>query len=144
VVRVEPKRILIVANQTAAGEHLKALVKEKMNEGPCSFTVLVPATPGSEHLTWTEGEARAIAEQRMNDAVSGIRELGADVQGVVGDAQPLMAIGDLLLEMPQDEIVLSTLPIRASRWLKQDLPHKVERQFGLPVTHVVGEPAGTP
>ena len=136
------KRILIVANQTAAGTHLVQYVREKLTEGePYRFTLLVPATPTSDHLTWTEGEARTLAEERMNEALAGLRETGAEVEGIVGDPRPLSAIGDVLLEQPHDEIVLSTFPLGASRWLKQDLPHRVERQFRLPVTHIVGEPA---
>lgn len=139
--RMDPKRILIVANQTAAGPHLRAHVRELIAAGPCTFTLLVPATPGPEHLTWTEGEARAMAEERMNEALAGLREVGAQVEGLVGDPRALSAIGDVLLERPHDEVVLSTLPLGTSRWLKQDLPHRVERQFGLPVTHIVAEPA---
>lgn len=139
---MELRRILIVANQTAAGAHLKEYVRERVNEErPYRFTLLVPATPTQDHLTWTEGEARSLAEQRLNEALSGLREVGADVEGVVGDPNPLSAIGDALLEQPHDEIVLSTFPLGVSRWLKQDLPHRVERQFRLPVTHIVGEPA---
>jgi hypothetical protein len=40
---------------------------------------------------------------------------------------------------PFDEIIVSTLPLGPSRWVKQDLPHRVRREFGLPVSHVVGE-----
>ena len=138
---MEAKRILIVANQTAAGSHLAACVKEKMAEGECRFTLLVPATPTADHLTWTEGEARTIAEERMNEALGRLRAIGAQVEGIVGDPRPLSAIGDALLAQPHDEIVLSTFPLGVSRWLKQDLPHRVERQFHLPVIHIVGEPA---
>jgi hypothetical protein len=141
---MEPRNILVVANQTAAGAHLKELVRDRMASGPCRFTLLVPATPPGEHLTWTEGEAIALAEERLADALAGLRELGAEVEGVVGDPRPLSAIGDVLLERPHDEIVVSTLPTSASRWLKQDLPHRVERQFHLPVTHIVAEAAEKP
>lgn len=44
---------------------------------------------------------------------------------------------------PFDEVILSTLPPGVSRWLKQDLPHRLERHFDIPVTHVIGDPAET-
>ena len=43
----------------------------------------------------------------------------------------------MLIEHPQDEIILSTLPPGISRWLKKDLPHRVEQRFALPVTTVI-------
>jgi hypothetical protein len=36
-------------------------------------------------------------------------------------------------------VILSTLQPGASRWLKQDLPHRLERTFGVPVMQITGE-----
>jgi hypothetical protein len=115
-----------------------------MAEGPCRFTLLVPATAPAGQSLWTEGEAHAVAEERLNEALAGLREIGAEVEGVVGDPRPISAVGDLLIERPHDAIIVSTLPVGVSRWLKQDLPHRIERTFGLPVEHVVAEPAHRP
>jgi hypothetical protein len=41
-----------------------------------------------------------------------------------------------------DEIVVSTLPRHVSKWLKLDLPHRVGRATGKPVTHVECKSAG--
>jgi len=57
----------------------------------------------------------------------------------VGDANPILAVEDLMRDQEFDEIIVSTLPPRISKWLKIDLPRRVEAAFGLPVTHVVGE-----
>lgn len=133
----ELHRVLVVANQTACGEELLEAVRARMLAGPCRFTLLVPATPPHEHATWTEGEARAVARRRMNEAVDRFSTLGADADGVVGDASPVRAIDDLLLERPQDEILLSTLPAGVSRWLRKDLPERVAQRFGLPVTTII-------
>jgi hypothetical protein len=140
---LDPRRILIVANQTAGGPHLQHVVRERMQAGACRFRLLVPATAPRDHV-WTEGQVVALAERRKDEAVSGLRELGADIDGVVGDASPVEAIGDTLLEESFDEIILSTLPPGASRWLRQDLPHRIERRFGRTVTLVVADqmPAG--
>ena len=37
-----------------------------------------------------------------------------------------------------DELIVSTLPLKISKWLHLDLPRKAGAATGLPVTHVVG------
>jgi hypothetical protein len=130
------RRFLLVANQTLGGEHLLDAVRSRLDGGACRFHVLVPATPPQDQLTWTEGEAAAIARERLEKAVARLAELGAEATGAVGDPDPLQAIGDALRARPFDEIILSTLPAGISRWLGWDLPCRVERSFGLPVDHV--------
>jgi hypothetical protein len=133
-------RYLVVANQTLGGEPLVARIQELARSGPCTFHVVVPATPPSDHA-WTEGEARAVAEERLNAALVRFAELGLEAAGEVGDGRPMLAIEDAIRERgPFETIVLSTLPPGASRWLKLDLPHRVGSVFGLPVVHVMGTP----
>jgi hypothetical protein len=133
------RRYLVVANQTLGGEHLSEKVRACLAAGPARFHILVPATQPADHAVWTEGEARALAQRRLEQALERFREMGADVEGEVGDEAPLEAIADAVREETFDEIILSTLPPGLSRWLRQDLPHRVERTFDVPVTHVVGE-----
>jgi hypothetical protein len=135
------RRYLVVANQTLAAEPLVSRVRELACAAPSSFHVVVPATPPRDHV-WTEGEARATARSRLDAALARFAQLGTEVEGEVGDANPMLAIGDALRDHgPFDEIVISTLPKGLSKWLKLDLPHRVEAAFGLRVTHVVEEPA---
>jgi hypothetical protein len=60
------------------------------------------------------------------------------VTGSVGDPEPLMAIHDAVNLGEYDEIIISTLPLGISRWLKLDLISKA-RAIGLPVTHVTAK-----
>ena len=131
------RRYLVVANQTLGGEALLQQIREIMSWGTCAFHLVVPATPAKDHLTYTEGEARALAEQRLHDGLALFRAEGADVTGAVGDASPMLAIADALRKQSFDEVILSTLPPSISRWVKLDLPRRVRRRYGLPVTHVV-------
>ncbi|MGZ4214504.1 MAG: hypothetical protein ACXVS6_05025 [Solirubrobacteraceae bacterium] len=60
------------------------------------------------------------------------------VDGIIGDSDPFVAIRETVTNVGFDEIVISTLPVRVSRWLRRDLPHRV-KEFGLPVTVVTAQ-----
>ena len=136
---MEPKQVLVVANQTSAGSALRAEMLRRTKEGPHEFTLVVPATPPTEHLVWTDEEASEIAERRLREALSVLSDDGLEVSGRVGDASPTLAIEDALLGQSYDEIILSTLPPGLSKWLKRDLPDRIARRYDLPLTVVVAE-----
>jgi hypothetical protein len=98
---------------------------------------VVPATPPHDHA-WSEGEARAIAQRRLDAAIELLAGVGVEAQGEVGDERPTDAIADVLRRIEVDEVIVSTLPPGVSRWLKRDLPRRIRIEFGLPVIHVVG------
>ncbi len=123
------RRYLVVANQTLGGEPLLREIRACRSAEPSSFHVVVPATPVTEHGTWTEGKARAVAHERLDRMLASLRAEGAAASGEVGDANPLLAIDDALRRHEIDEIIISTLPPGISRWLHQDLVHRVARRF---------------
>jgi hypothetical protein len=133
-------RYLIVANQTLAGDQLLGQVRQLLAKGECSFHIVVPATHARDHATHIEGAAHALAERRLEAALERFRGLGCEADGEVGDASPFLAVRDCILaDGSYTGVILSTLPPGVSRWLKQDLTHRLERTFGLPVTHLTGE-----
>jgi hypothetical protein len=137
-------RYLVVASRTLSGPQLLAKLRELAARGPVSFHVVVPAEHPKDH-TWTEGEARDIAQRRLDAGLKRLAEVGLDADGEVGDEHPVEAIGDILLRGETfDGIVLSTLPPRASRWLRWDVVNKVQTRFDVPVIHVVGQPEPVP
>lgn len=84
---------------------------------------------------------------RADAGAARLRSAGLEVDAaLVGDPDPIAAIGDLLLVREYDEIVVATLPRGISRWLRVSLPQRVRRMTALPVTHVVAHPrrAGRP
>ncbi|MGH2760876.1 MAG: hypothetical protein ACRDKJ_15100 [Actinomycetota bacterium] len=133
------RRYLVVANQTLGGEALLEKLRSLTEAGPSSIHVVVPATHPRKQWTWTEGESLAIARRRLDRALERFGGLAADVTGEVGNERPVDAIRAALRERQVDEIILSTLPSGLSRWLGQDLPSRVARAFGVPVTHVTSE-----
>jgi hypothetical protein len=130
-------RVLVVANRTAATPPLLDAVRERAARGDCAFTLLVPHTSSGLHrLVDPEDQGQSEAEQTLELALPLLEEAaGAHVEGMVGDAEPLAAIQDAVNLHGFDEIIISTLPTRISRWLKLDLPSKASG-LGLPVTTV--------
>ena len=133
----QPARVLVVANRTAATPALLAAVSERAGRGPASFTLLVPNTVrGLERIADPEDHGQDEANATLELALPLLEQAaGGPVEGLVGDAEPLAAIQDALNLRGFDEIILSTLPRRVSRWLRVDLPSKVNG-LGLPVTTV--------
>jgi GABA permease len=134
------RRYLVVANQTLGASALYEKVKECLALEPCSFFIVVPATPPVGTSTWTEEEAWALALDRLERAMAWFEELGAEVDGQVGDANAMLAIWDALREREFDQIILSTLPPGISRWLKMDLPSRIQAAYSLPVIHIISAP----
>jgi len=121
-----PRRILIVANRTAATPTLLDEVSRRARDAPTSFSLLVPDAGSKDHADWTLELALPLLE----------RAAGAPVNGIVAEGEdPLDAVRQVVKSGAFDEIVISTLPRRVSRWLRRDLPSQVER-LGMPVTVV--------
>ncbi len=133
------RRCLIVANRTLGGPQLVAEVIARQGTGQYSFHIVVPASHGHGTEMWTEGHAIAQARIALDHAIEHFREEGIELTGEVGDENPALAVGDVLRREHFDEIIVSTLPPGPSRWLKRDLPKRLEREHHLPVTHVVAD-----
>jgi hypothetical protein len=136
----DPVSVLVVAHQTAANPQLIDAVRRRSREGACRFHLVVPRRPHGIHKDVDPHEAGADeANAVLEQALPKLSEAaGQEVTGSVGDPEPLMAIHDAVNLGQYDEIIISTLPLGLSKWLKLDLISKV-RALDLPVTHVATE-----
>jgi hypothetical protein len=130
-------RVLVVANKTAATPALQEAVRERAAKGSCEFTLLVPNTTHGLHtVVDPEDQSQSEAETVIELAKPVLEDAaGGPVDAMIGVPEPLAAIQDAINLHGFDEIIISTLPTRVSKWLRLDLPHKAAG-LGLPVTTV--------
>jgi len=152
---INVRRVLILANQTLAGEKLHALVRERLNEAPTEFHVLVPqpspvaviVDPATGMLDPSSHrghlESRTVAKLEAEQRLTTFRQLFEDIDtsltGEVALGDPVVATQRVMQRSTFDEIIVSTLPAGISRWLRLDLPTRLERAFEVPVTSIVQE-----
>jgi hypothetical protein len=119
-------RVLVVANRTAATPLLLEAVRRRANDGPCKFALLIPDVTDRNAADWTLETALRLMQQPAR----------GKVEGLVGGPDPFESVQDAVRQGNFDEIMISTLPRRASKWLRRDLIRRVEG-LGLPVTAIV-------
>ncbi|MDQ5807254.1 MAG: hypothetical protein M3320_01110, partial [Actinomycetota bacterium] len=123
----EPARVLVVAHKTAATQALADAVRERAQRGPARFTLLIPkAVHGITRIADPEDAPDDEARDVLSLAMPLLEEAaGGRVEGLVGVSSPLDAIQDAINMHGFDEIIISTLPTRFSKWLHLDLPSKL-------------------
>jgi hypothetical protein len=124
------RSFLVVANVTATSDDLMEALKAR---APAAFTLVIPATPF--------GGGREAALAKLEAALAQLRERGLECEGIVGNADPILAVTDAWDPKRDDEIIVSTLPAQFSKWLHAGLPDRISKLTDAPVTHVVSQPA---
>jgi hypothetical protein len=130
------KNILVIANVTATSDDLCSNLIERAKRELATFTILVPATSAAG--------GHAAAQEKLEAAVARLRGAGLEVEGSVGHRDPIVAVSEAWDPRRYDEIVMSTLPIGASKWLHAGLPQRISKLTGTLVTHIVSEPPRPP
>ena len=125
--------VLVVASVTATSDELIQELKSRAERGRTLYLLVMPAPGGGK-------VGREAGRRSLEAALERLRAEGLEVDGAVGDHDPIGAVHDAWDPLKYDEVVIATLPTGASKWLQVDLPHRVEKLTGVQVTHVVAPP----
>lgn len=151
--------VVVIANQTIGNDELTAAVTERIRRGDVAIHLVVPANPTppviAAGLAAIETGAiavidlpdqRELAAERLASGLAWLERLGAtEPTGQIEPGDVVTAVVGLIDAGGVDEIVVSTLPSRLSRWLKQDLPHRLRKAVAVPVAVVTAagdQPSG--
>jgi phosphopantetheine adenylyltransferase len=139
----ETKHVLVVANETLAGDELVDAVRRRAAEGPIRAVVVAPVNdPRSGYVVYRNSR-RASAGRRLDGMVEALRTAGIPAHGDVFEGGPVTAVEDVLAQEPIDELIVSTHPEERSGWLRRrNVLEELRRLAGdRPFTHVVSDVA---
>lgn len=154
--------VLIVANRTVGGDDLADEVRRRVSDGSWEFHLLVPVASAVSSVVaigTAVGDAanilptaslevtdeRQIARDRLAFGLEWLGSLGATATGELTTDCDAAAVVARIVDASAsdgassiDEVIVSTLPTTISRWLRQDLPHRIARRVTIPVTVITG------
>jgi hypothetical protein len=117
-------KLLVVANQTVDSDELYDALHERAQRGPLAVTLLVP-----------QDQQHGLG-QRVNAALERLHAAGVEAEAMLGDVDPACAVIEVWDPRRWDEVLVSTLPSSTSRWLRIDVPHRIQRTVDAPLTHI--------
>lgn len=132
--------VLVIANETVAGETLIEALKQRAAAEQIRVTVVAPINEPREGYVVYEDTRRASAGRRLDRTLQLLREAGIPASGLVVDADPVNATRDAIAqaEPPIDSVIVSTHPKERSGWMQRNVPERVQKAAGtIPVEHVV-------
>jgi flavin-binding protein dodecin len=142
---------LVVANRSLGSEALAERLSGLVAGHPAARFVVVAPVGSSPVLPAEVGgvmggvavldvETREYldrdANERLETLLRWCADRGVDAEGMTVVGDPLPTIERLVRQHDIDEVLVSTLPSRLSRWLRIDLVRRIARRVAVPVTTV--------
>ncbi len=135
----EEAQVLVVANLGPASDRLLEALRRRTAEGPARFNLVVPATPHVPGVPDAAAPGIAPGEEQaeayLEEALDKLRSAGLEVDGNIGDAEPLASVQDAVNLGHFDEVIISGRSGPISRTLRTDLASKARHATGLPVRY---------
>jgi hypothetical protein len=130
-------RLLVIANQTVAGDALRQEIIERAGHHAV-VRVVAPVLPSRAHYVTSDIDRELRdAQGRLDATLAWLRSHALEATGRVGDLTPRQAIEDELRTFGADELLISTHPAKRSHWLESGLLQQARDELDIPVAHVV-------
>ncbi len=135
-------RVLVLANETLSAVELREELRRVDKDGAAEYFVCVPANPidtgqaeikGAVYVWDATTEA---AQERLDYMLNALREEGRTANGELGDYRPLRALATAVENFSPDQIIISTLPLAESNWLRYDVVDRARETYAIPIEHV--------
>ncbi len=146
---VEMHKVLIVGNRSLGGAELRAQIERCVAAGSTEMYLVVPvpspvaaavavgvtAPDIAPTLSRDVEDDRRTAQQQLAYGIEWLEALGVTATGELSmDTDTPSVVAQLVEVHGVGEVVVSTLPRKVSRWLRQDLPCRIGRKLSVPVT----------
>lgn len=141
------RRYLVIANQTLATHQLRQELLLRAEAEESLFHFIVPNTAERDYSSDWAGYGEAVeagtdgARERLKFALATVRAAGACALGALGDPDPLQAVELQVQCSNYDEIIVSMLPEKSSRWFEADIPSRVAEAVQVHVTAITAKGA---
>lgn len=144
-------KVLIVANRSLGGSELGKMIEERVAAAPCEVHLVVPVPSPVAAAVAVGGSAvdiaptlsrdidhdRLAAKEQLEFGLDWLAGLGASPTGELSlEPDTSSVVARLVGAGGFEEVIVSTLPTKVSRWLRQDLPRRIGRKVSVPVTVV--------
>jgi len=118
----------VIANEALSSQTLIDELRSRNADGLWSFEILVPLGDGD----------RAIAERRLATALAALSEYGIAATGRVAEGDVVDVGGAEGKSRQPHEILVATLPLVSSAWMRQDAVDRIRKASGnVPTTHLI-------
>ena len=119
--------VVVVANQTLTSQTLIDEIRARNADGLWSFELVVPVEDGD----------RVIAQRRLATTLAILAEYGVSATGRVADGDVVEVAAQAATAAEAHEVIVATLPLSESAWMRSDSVDKIRKATGAPISHVL-------
>jgi hypothetical protein len=135
------RRVIAILTDNLHGPEPVEQILANADQDGVDLRVVVPATEANalQHTLGDVDEPKHEAEERLQTALRMLRASGVEVNGEVGDSDPVQAAQDALLKAPADEVLIFEHCKEQSKWFENGLLERAQEEIEPPLRVVALE-----